>query len=80
MSQEPPDPQEEFRHEPLSEDPLWRESYCFDFYDPETDLAYFSSVGHRMNRGNLGSVVALVWGDEMYVRNDYSRPTQDDDI
>jgi hypothetical protein len=54
MHREPPDPQEEFRHEPLSEDPLWRESYCFDFYDPETDLAYFSSVGHCMNKGGSG--------------------------
>lgn len=80
MARESPDPQEEFWHEPLSDDSLWRESYYFDFYDPESDLAYFSSIGNRMNKGNMGSVVALVWGDETYVRKDYSHPTENEAI
>jgi hypothetical protein len=80
MATESPDPSEEFWHEPLSDDPLWRESYYFDFYDPDTDLAYFSSIGNRMNKGNMGSVVAFVWGDETYVLKDYSHPTENEAI
>lgn len=80
MTYELPDPQEEFWHEPESDDPLWRESYYFDFYDPESGLAYFSSIGYRLNKGHMGSSVALVWDDETYVTKDYAYPTENEAI
>ena len=80
MTRETPDPQDEFWHEPLNDSPLWRESYYFDFYDEDADLAYFSSIGNRVNKGNMGSVAALVWEGTTYVRKDYSHPTVNEAI
>lgn len=80
MPRESPDPREEFWHEPASEDPLWRESYYFDFYDPDSGLAYFSSIGYRINKGHMGSSVAFVWDDETYVTKDYAYPTENEAV
>jgi len=76
MGSDSPDPQDEFWHEPASDDPKWRESYYFDFYDPDSGLAYFSSIGYRINKGYMGSSVAFVWDDEVYVTKDYAYPTE----
>lgn len=76
MGRESPDPQDEFWHEPASDDPLWRESYYFDCYDPDSGLAYFSSIGYRMNKGHMGSSVAIVWDGDVYVTKDYAYPTE----
>lgn len=75
-----PDPEDEFWHEPENDDPLWRESYYFDVVDPSTGLAYFSSIGYRANKGHMGSVTALVWGDKTYIRKGYAHPTANDTI
>lgn len=69
-------PEDEFWHEVSSEHPLWRESYYFDFYDPETTLSGFTSLGYRVNKGYMGSVTGLVWNDSVFLRKDYGRPTK----
>jgi hypothetical protein len=72
--------EEEFWHEPESDNPLWRESYYLDFYDPETGLSGFTSIGFRHNKGYMGSTTGLVWSGNTYLRKDYSRPTEQNKI
>lgn len=73
----PIDPSDEYWHEPRSDDPKWRESYYFDFYDPEHDLGYSASIGKRTNKGYIGSITILTWDGSLYLRKDYGYPTDD---
>jgi hypothetical protein len=47
-------------HEP-ADDPRWRESYYFSFFDERTGIGGFSSIGKRPARGHSGSINAI-WG------------------
>jgi len=50
-------------HEP-ADDPRWRESYYFSFFDPGHGIGGFSSIGKRPARGHSGSI-NVVWGPEI---------------
>lgn len=47
-------------HEPV-DDPRWRESYYFSFYDPRLGIGGFSSIGKRPARSHSGSI-NVIWG------------------
>lgn len=69
-------PEDELWHEPSTDDPMWRESYYFDFIDPASDLAYFSTLGYRRNKGHMGYTAAYVWEGDVYYRKEYGYPTE----
>lgn len=47
-------------HQPR-DDPRWRESYYFSWFDWELGIGGFSSIGKRPSKGHSGSINAL-WG------------------
>lgn len=47
-------------HQPR-DDPRWRESYYFSFFDWEAGIGGFSSIGKRPAKGHAGSINCL-WG------------------
>ncbi len=60
---EPPIPaQEDLVHSPGT-DRRWRESYYFSFYDPESGLGGFTSIGKRARTGHSGHILCL-WGED----------------
>lgn len=74
---ETPDPEDEYWHEPDTDDPMWRESYHFEFYDPDADLGYFSTLGWRRHKGYMGSASGFVRDGDVYYLKEYSYPTED---
>jgi hypothetical protein len=58
-----PDPNDDRVHEPR-DDPRWRESYYFSFFDPDTAIGGFSSIGKRPSRGHAG-FINVIWGPQI---------------
>jgi len=58
-----PNRKDDLVHTP-GDDPRWRESYYFSFFDPETGIGGFSSIGKRPARGHAG-FVNVIWGPDM---------------
>jgi len=74
------EPADEYWHEPDSDDDLWRESYYFDFYDPDTGMSAFTSLGYRLNKGYMGYTTAIKYDGHVYLRQDYGKPTENEKI
>lgn len=55
-----PEAQEDLIHQPRN-DPRWRESYYFSFFDWNLGIGGFSSIGKRPAKGHAGSINVL-WG------------------
>jgi len=50
-----------------TEEPQWRESYYFEFYDRESDIAFFSTIGAKPNKNHAGCLgVFIVRCKEVY--------------
>jgi hypothetical protein len=58
-----PKPDDDRVHEPRN-DPRWRESYYFSFFDPEAGVGGFSSIGKRPAKRHAG-YVNVIWGPEI---------------
>jgi hypothetical protein len=58
-----PEAQDDLVHEPR-DDPRWRESYYFSFFDWNLGIGGFSSIGKRPAKGHAGSINVL-WGTSM---------------
>lgn len=71
---------DEYWHDAVSDSADARESYYFDFYDPEAGVSGYTSIGYRHNKGYMGSVTALLDDQGAYVRKAYGRPTDDEVI
>lgn len=74
-------PEEDKRHQPSSDDALWGESWYFNLYDPEQDIAFFTRMGIYPNQGVANmSVLLAVAGREVYNRVWHRLPLPDGDI
>ena len=71
---------DEYWHDPVSDAPGARESYYFDFHDPDAGLSGYTSIGYRHNKRYMGVITALLDEDGSYVRKAYGRPTDDESI
>jgi hypothetical protein len=58
-----PRPDDDRVHEPR-DDGRWRESYYFSFFDTETGIGGFSSIGKRPAKGHAG-FVNVIWGPDI---------------
>ncbi len=74
-------PEDDKRHAPSSDDPLWGESWYFNLYDPEQDIAFFTRIGIYPNQGKANvSVLLAVGGREVYNRAWHHLPLPSGDI
>ncbi|WP_214106660.1 hypothetical protein [Acrocarpospora catenulata] len=64
-------------HEPGT-DPLWRESYYFEFFDDDAGIGLFHSMGERPAKNHSG-VFSGVWGDQRAVLVDWDKVGRYDD-
>jgi len=71
---------DEYWHDAVSDSPDARESYYFDFYDPEAGISGYTSIGYRHNKDYMGAITALLDDKGAYVRKVYGRPTDDEAI
>ena len=55
-----PEQQDDLIHQPR-DDPRWRESYYFSFFDWNLGIGGFSSIGKRPAKGHAGSI-NVIWG------------------
>jgi hypothetical protein len=53
-------PEDDRVHTP-PDDPRWRESYYWTFFDPEAEIGGFTSIGKRAAKGYTGSI-NCIWG------------------
>lgn len=62
-------PEEDKRHAPDSNNPLWGESWYFNVYDPVKDIALFTRMGLYANKGVANMAMLMtVGGVEAYNR------------
>jgi hypothetical protein len=69
-------PHDDFIH-PAGEEPGWRETYYFDFFDPASRLAAFGWAGVRPHQG-VGDVIFALWREDVllgqFTRWDFNIP------
>lgn len=74
-------PEDDRRHAPTSDAAMWGESWYFNVYDPEQDIAFFTRVGIYPNKGVANMAVLLaVGGREVYNRSWQHLPLPEGDI
>lgn len=61
--------EDDLNHTP-EPDPLWRESYFFNFYDPQKGIGMYTSMGERPFKDRAGSILT-VWGKKGTFANNY---------
>lgn len=69
------------RVHPPREDPRWRESYYFSFFDTRLGIGGFSSIGKRPAKGHSGFINVL-WGPRIstLVASEFDRVSEHDDV
>jgi hypothetical protein len=71
---------EQDRVHPPRDDPRWRESYYFSFFDETLGIGGFSSIGKRPAKGHTG-FINVIWGPEIptLVASEFGQMDQHDD-
>jgi hypothetical protein len=60
---------DDLNHEPRP-DPVWRESYFFNFYDPDRAIGMYTSMGERPFKNRAGSILTI-WGSRGTFADNY---------
>jgi hypothetical protein len=78
----PLDPQVEYIHPPDTEDPLYNDSWYFNFFDKEQKIGGFTRIGRLANQQKTNGILFLFYGEKevLMLFNEDSLPGGSEDI